>query len=607
MVTRREIEEQALAFLEPVLARLDTSGARVSGLREWRKDPPRAHLEAFARSLWACMAVSRGGGTIAIWDLLRSGLAAGTNPNHSDYWGEPKEFDQRIVEMASISAALLLVPEHLWQPMSAAEQRRVLDWLGHVDTRAVYNNNWRFFRVVNDLARRSLGGSIDEKRHRQDLDDLCSRMLADGWWNDGGVKSDHQIVDWYSVFVFHSLAIVYATSGVGDPEISQRYLDHAQTFAEQHKQWFASDGTPLAYGRSMTYRMAQSAFWAMLPLANLEALPWGQVKSLYLRSLSTWMKRPIFDCDGVLSVGYWNSNPEIAERYISSGSPYWASIAFMALAVPEDHPFWTSKETQPDIDRGPVVQAAPGFVLSSDGQSVQALSSGRAAEAKKRMSNGRYGKLAYSTHFPFSLETPSSLRRPATDSTLAFRLLGRWRFASTFDSSTIVDGVVMRRCALPQGVVVETAMWGEAPWHLRLHTVRTTRRLGIAEFGFALPLSEADSAITEIDQSIARVRSQYGCVAVIALDGNGLPKVDIVPAKRSLAGVDCPVPFIERVLPPGTHRVAIGVLASLADQSTWVSDVHTAWESHADRLGALMDSVFGTAQTSSGRGSSLQG
>lgn len=78
----------------------------------------------------------------------------------------------------------------------------------------------------------------------------------------------------------------------------------------------------------MTYRFACGGFWAGLAFADDEALPWGEIKGLYLQHLRWWAKKPIADRDGVLSIGYAYPQLTMSESYNSAGSPYWAFKAF---------------------------------------------------------------------------------------------------------------------------------------------------------------------------------------------------------------------------------------------------------------------------------------
>ena len=79
----------------------------------------------------------------------------------------------------------------------------------------------------------------------------------------------------------------------------------------------------IPYGRSMTYRFAQSCFWSALALADAkpEGMAWGEIKHLLLSNIRSWMQLPIFDRGGVLTVGYVYPNLCISEGYIAPVSP----------------------------------------------------------------------------------------------------------------------------------------------------------------------------------------------------------------------------------------------------------------------------------------------
>ena len=47
-----------------------------------------------------------------------------------------------------------------------------------------------------------------------------------------------------------------------------------------------------------------------------------------------------FDADGWLQIGLCGHQPGVGERYISTGSLYLATTAFLPLGLPPDDPFW---------------------------------------------------------------------------------------------------------------------------------------------------------------------------------------------------------------------------------------------------------------------------
>ena len=58
--------------------------------------------------------------------------------------------------------------------------------------------------------------------------------------------------------------------------------------------WFEDGGRAVPFGRSLTYRFGQCAFFSALAFAGVEALPWGVVKSRVLGNLRDWFAQPIF-------------------------------------------------------------------------------------------------------------------------------------------------------------------------------------------------------------------------------------------------------------------------------------------------------------------------
>ena len=88
----------------------------------------------------------------------------------------------------------------------------------------------------------------------------------------------------------------------------------------------------------------------------MEPLPLPVMKGIIVRNLAWWLARPIFDRDGVLTIGYGYPQMYMAEQYNAPGSPYWGLKVFLLLALPDDHPFWACEAaplpeelTRPDV------------------------------------------------------------------------------------------------------------------------------------------------------------------------------------------------------------------------------------------------------------------
>lgn len=113
-----------------------------------------------------------------------------------------------------------------------------------------------------------------------------------------------------------------------------------QNLAKQYIYWFDDKGRALVYGRSLTYRFAQAAFWSACIYADVPVFSHGIIKGIIVRHFEEWFSHPITDNGGVLTIGYRYTNLHMSESYNSPGSPYWSLKAFILLALPGNHPFW---------------------------------------------------------------------------------------------------------------------------------------------------------------------------------------------------------------------------------------------------------------------------
>ena len=476
--TRSDLQHAVIDLFAPLKPHFSPGAARIRlGSTAAHYDAHAAELEAFARPLWGLVPLTAGGGGFPDWALYRRGLDNGTNPDHPEYWGKPRDFDQRLVEMAALGLALMLVPHEIWEPLEPEARLRLARWLGTINTAAVVDSNWLWFRVLVNLGLAQVGADYDEKALKNALDRLDDFYLGDGWYSDGATQQR----DYYIPFAMHYYGLIYARfAGERDPERAQVYRQRAAAFAQSFVHWFAADGSALPFGRSLTYRFAQGAFWGALAFADVEALPWGVIKGLALRHLRWWYDQPIFASDGTLSIGYAYPNLNMAEQYNAPGSPYWALKFFLPLALPESHPFWSSQELPlPEL---PLIQHQPHpfmiFCRDIGHRHVVALTSGQ-HEPWIRHAGEKYAKFAYSTAFAFSVPVGRrGLTQAAADSMLALSDDGEtYRVRERTIEADCEDGMLHSRWQPLPGVEVETWLIPQPPWHLRVHRLHTDRPL----------------------------------------------------------------------------------------------------------------------------------
>lgn len=267
--TRTDVEGVLLRLLEPVRGRFTEgcAGLRLGDFAAHYGERS-AHMEAFSRMLWGLAPLwSQGGG--ADWlPLFRRGLVNGTDPDHPAYWGTVGDYDQKIVEMASIALTLMLCGERLeFTPREAENLHR---WLAGVEGRALPQNNWLFFRVLVQTAFRRMGWPWNREQLEADLDRLEDWYLGEGWYCDGQPSQ----VDYYVPFGMHYYGLIYARfTEEDDPVRSRRFRDRAARFTQDYLYWFEDGGRAVPFGRSLTYRFGQCAFFSALAFAGWRSCP----------------------------------------------------------------------------------------------------------------------------------------------------------------------------------------------------------------------------------------------------------------------------------------------------------------------------------------------
>lgn len=279
------------------------------------------------------------------------------------------------------------------------------------------------------LGLRAVGRPYAPELLQKTLDQLDGFYLGKGWSSDGiGGRCDY-----YNAFAMPFYGLVYAkVMRDDDPKRSTRFIERSAIFANDFVHWFDSEGRAIPYGRSVTYRFAQSAFWSAAAFADCEFLPWGIMKGIVLRNLRWWLQQPIFSRDGILTVGYCYPNLIFSEEYNAAGSPYWALKTLLILALPEDHPFWRAEEETLPASPSVVVQHTPGMILQSLPGHKVALSSAQAIPVGFSNFDARYSQFAYSSAFGFSVSRGvQDLRQGAFDSMLAVAIKG-FRVAGAF-------------------------------------------------------------------------------------------------------------------------------------------------------------------------------
>lgn len=512
--TRDDFAHAVRQLVDPLIPAFSAGGARVRLSAAAGCFPAQAaELEGFARPLWGIVPMVYGGGHFPHWELYRKGLGSGTDPESPEYWGDPEDYDQRVVEVAAFGFALCFVPEHFWEPLLEKDKRNVANYILKARVRIFAPTNWMFFRVLMDMGLENVGIKVDLSLTEAYLNDLDKLYLADGWFGDG---KRHRI-DYYNGFAHHYYGLIYSVvRRKSDPRRAQKMLERARLFAAQYVHWFADDGPLLPFGRLLTYRFAVLAFWGMVPLAFDEPpLPWGIIKGIYSRHMQWWAQQPVAQLNsGILSVGYCYPSLMMSEKYNLPQLPYWAMKGFGALMVGEDHPFWKA-EALP-LELKDTVLPTVGMLFSHRPGNTIALVSG---PWNDEFSNDKYTKFAYSTRFlPGVKYTTRVFLLAHLDNVLAFSFNQKdYHFRECHLAWTFKGGLYLEWNPT-EGISVRTWLLQHGDYHVRVHKVQNNNPETVytVEGGFAVGF---EGSRNKVGGTFSEATLGAGTSAISALDG----------------------------------------------------------------------------------------
>ncbi|WP_261806309.1 DUF2264 domain-containing protein [Lapidilactobacillus luobeiensis] len=484
-------------------------------------DENQIQIEAFLRQLWAIGPLAgQHLVSAADWDFYADAIVHSVDPADPAYWGKVQDFDQLLVEMTPLAVTLIETKAQFWDRLAPRDQQNIYRWLDQINQVQVHPNNWRFFRVLVNVAFLKLGLPVDQEKMTADQNLLDTFYLKDGWYFDG---NPHQ-QDYYIPWAFHYYGLLYAHyMGQEDPQRAKRYRQRAIAFARSFKYWFDRHGVAVAFGRSLIYRFAQSAFWSACVFANVEAVPWAEMRTLLLGNLTDWSQRPIQKSDGILSLGYGYENFEMTEHYNGPGSPYWGFKTMIVLATAPQHPFWQA-QTAPKLGLHDQELIAPAKMIVTHQQDLNTQLYPADQLTGQLHCGEKYSKLVYSADFGFSVSRGNDgIAQFAGDNCLAVAEVGTENFVSkqaelAYDVNA--QRIKHRWSPLPE-VLIESIVVPLGPWHIRYHRIQSQRALKYVDGGFSNKIKnghESDYQFDQIKQGLS-FHSTIGVTASVAYQG----------------------------------------------------------------------------------------
>ncbi len=274
-----------------------------------------------------------------------------TDPGSPDFMNFDKG-DQPLVDAAFLAQAFLRAPHQLWDRLDRTTKANVIKALKSSRVIKPYESNWLFFSAMVEAALLKFDGSSDMQPVNKALNKFTGQ-----WYKGDGVYGDGESFHWdyYNSLVIQPMFIeILKTLEECEPNGKEKYgktydlvLKRAKRYAYILESLISPEGTYPPLGRSLAYRFG--VFQLLSETALTQELPEGITPQEVRAALYTVIKRQInapgtFDKKGWLQIGMVGHQPAIGERYISTGSLYLCSEAFLVLGLPADNNFWTGKD-----------------------------------------------------------------------------------------------------------------------------------------------------------------------------------------------------------------------------------------------------------------------
>jgi hypothetical protein len=268
------------------------------------------------------------------------------------YGCDPKSLDafnfgtnqQSLVDAAFLALAVVRAPSELWAKLDSTTKGNLVRSLNETRKIQPGQNNWLLFSAIIEAMFAKYEQPWDTMRIDYALREHQQWYKGDGLYGDG--PDFHW--DYYNSYVIQPmlLNVLDCVRSLNRWESLRPAIEaRAIRYAAIQERLISPEGTFPAIGRSLAYRYG--AFHHLAEMSSRGLLPEGVHPAQVRCALTSVMTRMnaapgTFDSKGWLTIGFDGHQPSIGETYISTGSLYLCSAAWLPLGLPESNPFWSA-------------------------------------------------------------------------------------------------------------------------------------------------------------------------------------------------------------------------------------------------------------------------
>lgn len=311
---------------------LEAVGRTLSGIAPWLEHGADSGEEGRLRARYV--------------EWARAAIASGVDPK-SPGWLRFGEERQTIVDAAFLALGLHRAPKSLRDSLPKSVKVQLADAMRATHKQSPPMNNWLLFAAMVEVLLFELGEDWDRQRVDFALKKMSEWYVGDGVYGDG----KHYHADYYDSYVMHPFLLA-VLEAVGNQDAAWKAMiptehERAVRYAAIQERTIAPDGSFAPIGRSLAYRCG--AFHLLADAAYRKIVPGSvtpeQVRCGLSAVIARTLKAPgTFDSSGWLQIGLCGHQPSIGETYISTGSLYLCTDAFLPLGLDENDAFWSGAD-----------------------------------------------------------------------------------------------------------------------------------------------------------------------------------------------------------------------------------------------------------------------
>ena len=250
---------------------------------------------------------------------------------------------QKLVELGGLAVSLLMAPDVFWHPLPKDTRDKLAAVFKTYAEGGTIDMNWRFFNqcLLSFLHRE--GYQVNLKYLEKLTQENLNAYVGDGWYHDS------PLFDYYSMWAFQMYGPLWAESYGKKyyPDEAKQFMSNLADITTQYPYMFGRDGKLQMWGRSITYRMGAAVPLALTGLLQSPDIDYGWMRRICSGAILQFLQNPDFiAADGLPNLGFYDHFENCLQHYSCRGSVFWMAKLFLALYMPADNPFWTTRETE---------------------------------------------------------------------------------------------------------------------------------------------------------------------------------------------------------------------------------------------------------------------